>query len=410
MITLNTSKIWTFVYSLLFLLPLFVPLYAAQSIEYKTEPSPENVYNEIENLPWYRYLDSPGHREAEQYISSKFIGYGLDVSKQEYIGQRLDSQVPCVNILGFLEGENINQWLVIGAHYDTNLLASQGAYDNGVGVATIIELARLFTQDETERPKVSIMFAAWDAEEGGGAGSSYFVDNLEDNIDIVAYINLDMFGINYPARNAYNYLPSSNEEYFRLYMYTSPIEDFSAYDEEYSEETLENFTTFRSYVEEIAYEEWQYPSEWVAALDDTESNSDQKFFIRKGFPSVWFRGMHENAWEEGDTNEQTFKHSPIDTLVTMEAHVGGKANLLEAFETTLVISYNLSQKIAGLGEESSQEAGEDEWHEKIISDPFYLSGIGAAVIVIAVVTSYVIYKKRGGEGNVVWEEDVTKES
>ena len=323
------------------------------------------------------------------------------------MGQRPDSQVPCVNILGYLEGESSNQWLVIGGHYDTNLLATQGAYDNGVGVATVIELARLFTQVESARPKVSILFAAWDAEEGGGAGSNYFVENLEEGIDIVAYINLDMFGINYPARNSFDYLPTSNEEYFRLYMYTSPVEDFSAYDNEYSDETLENFTAFRSYVEEIAYEEWQYPSEWVTALDDTEANSDQKFFIREGLPSVWFRGMHENAWEEGDTNEQTFKHSPIDTLVTMEAYVGGKDNLLEAFETTLVISYNLSQKIAGVGEERSQEENEGDWHEKIVDDPIYLSGIIASTIVVTVVVSYFFIKKRGGEGYVIWEEEVS---
>lgn len=377
------------------------------SIEYQSEPSPENIYDEIENLPWYRYLDSPGHRQAEQYISSKFLGFGLEVTKQEYMGQRPDSQVPCVNILGYLEGESSNQWLVIGGHYDTNLLATQGAYDNGVGVATVIELARLFTQVESARPKVSILFAAWDAEEGGGAGSNYFVENLEEGIDIVAYINLDMFGINYPARNSFDYLPTSNEEYFRLYMYTSPVEDFSAYDNEYSDETLENFTAFRSYVEEIAYEEWQYPSEWVTALDDTEANSDQKFFIREGLPSVWFRGMHENAWEEGDTNEQTFKHSPIDTLVTMEAYVGGKDNLLEAFETTLVISYNLSQKIAGVGEERSQEENEGDWHEKIVDDPIYLSGIIASTIVVTVVVSYFFIKKRGGEGYVIWEEEVS---
>ena len=318
------------------------------------------MYDEIQNLPWYRYLDSPGHRDCEQHIASKFDDYGLEVSRQEYTGQRPDGEVRCVNILGYLEGGEPDTWLVIGAHYDTNLLASQGAYDNGAGVATLMELVRLFTQVETGRPRISIMFATWDAEEGGGAGSSYFVENLPEGIDVVTYINLDMFGLNYPVVNSFNYLPSSNEEYFRLYMYTSPVEDFSGYDEEYSDETLENFTALRTWVEEISYEEWQYPEEWVVALDDTETNSDQKFFIRKSIPSVWFRGMHENSWEEGDTNEQTFKHTPIDTLVTMETYAGGRNNLLEGLETPLRISYNLSQKIAGTGEGGQDDEGDDE--------------------------------------------------
>jgi len=364
MIFLTRHKICTIHLGILFLLPLLLPLSAAQNtgaeiIQYGYKPSPDHVYDEVQDLPWYRYLDTPGHQEAEEHIFSRFLDYGLEVSKQEYIGQRPDGEVDCVNILGYLEGKKADQWVVIGGHYDTNPLASQGAYDNGVGIGTVLELARLFTQVETEKPRISIMFAAWDAEEGGGAGSSYFVENLDQGVDVVAYINLDMFGLNYPVRNPLYYLPTSDEEYTRLYMYTSPIEDFSRYDVEYSDETLENFATFRSGLEEITYEKWQYPSEWVTVLDDTESNSDQRFFIQEGIPAVWFRGMHENSWEEGDTNEQTFKHSPGDTLATMEAFAGGKSNLLKGFETALIISYNLSQEIAGLGEQGSQEEEND---------------------------------------------------
>ena len=415
MILLFEQKICTALSTILLLLPLVLPLSAAQPTgmeitQYGSEPSPEYVYDEIQNLPWYRYLDSPGHQDAEQYISSKFSGYGLEVSKQEYMGQRQDGEVRCANVLGFLEGERADQWLVIGGHYDTNLMASQGAYDNGVGVATVMELARLFTTVETERPRVSIMFAAWDSEEGGGAGSRYFVENLENGIDVVAYINLDMFGLNYPVRNSFNYLPTSNEEYFRLYMYTSPVDDFSAYDMEYDDETLENFTDFRSCLDAIVYDDWQYPQEWVTTLDDTEANSDQRFFIQDGLPAVWFRGMHENAWEEGDTNEQTFKHTPIDTLATMELYAGGRTNLLEAFETALVIAYDLGQMIAGVGEKGSHEADEDDaWHEKIADEPIYLGGIVGAVVVAVVVVSYVLIKKRGEEGSVVWEEQGTRE-
>jgi len=397
------NKTTVALFALLFLLPVVLPLSSSHHTggempAYGDEPSPEHVYDEIQGLPWYRYLDSPGHRDAEQHIAAKFNDYGLEVSRQEYIGQRPDGEVRCVNILGYLEGEEPDIWLVIGAHYDTNIMASQGAYDNGAGVATVLELVRLFTQVENQRPLVSIMFATWDAEEGGGAGSSHFVENLPEGVDVAAYINLDMFGLNYPVRNSFNYLPTSSEEYFRLYMYTSPVEDFSGYDEEYSEETLEGFMNFRTWVEEISYEDWQYPEEWVVALDDTETNSDQKFFIRKGIPSVWFRGMHENAWEEGDTNEQTFKHTPIDTLATMEAYAGGRTNLLQGLETPLRISYDLCRKVAGTGESSGQE---DKDGEEFLD----LSGIsGRELTAVAVVslflaaTMVMVWKKTRKEG------------
>ena len=125
-----------------------------------------------------------------------------------------DGNVRGVNVLGLLEGDiEPNKWLVIGGHFDTNKRTTHGAYDNAVGTATVLELARLFTEtySENNMPGISILFATWDAEEGGGAGSANFINTLPEEIQIVAYLNFDMYCINYPVKNS---IPGSTEEYF----------------------------------------------------------------------------------------------------------------------------------------------------------------------------------------------------
>ena len=138
--------------------------------DYGSFPSSEHVYDETDVISqWYRYLDTDGHREAEIYIVSVFEEYGLNVTTQEYTAQREDGDVRAANILGYLKGKDTDKCLVIGGHYDVHEYSTHGAYDNAVGVGTVIELARLFSVVENQTPAISMIFAAWDSEEGGGA-------------------------------------------------------------------------------------------------------------------------------------------------------------------------------------------------------------------------------------------------
>ena len=320
------------------------PAVGAQSgARYTSYPSAEHVYDEIATLSqWYRYLDSPGHRNAEMHILSVLDDYGLNTTVQEYTAQRIDGSVRAANVLGLMEGADPTRCLVIGGHYDNNQRSSKGAYDNAVGVGTVLELARLFTQVHEDVPPVSMLFAAWDSEEGGGAGSKHFLDNPVWDLEIVGYINLDMFSLSYPVRNS---IPGSSEGYFKLHVYTSPVQDFRIYDHvEYSDETLENFTAFRDVLDNITYEQFGLPSQWVIVQDDTAGISDHRFFVERSIPAVWFRGMHEMPRDEGDFNEIPFKHTPADTLATMERYAGGKQNLLKGIDTGLTIAYALANQ------------------------------------------------------------------
>lgn len=359
------------------------------SISVQTEPSPNNVYDEIDRLSdWYRYLGTQGHDAAENYIYNRFQGFELDTTKQEYIGHRRDGDVRCVNILGLLEGTLApNLWLVIGGHYDANKYSTSAAYDNAAGAGSVIELARTFTEyyDAQEGPEVSIMFATWDAEEGGGAGSSYFVNNLPENIEVAAYINLDMYSLNYPIKNS---IPGSSEEYFKLYLYTSPIRDFSGYrNSNFNKSTIENFTVFQDLLKGIVYTEYNFPPQWVLVMDDTEVASDHSFFIRNNIPAVWFRGMNEYPKDEGDLNERNFKHTPADTLQTMELYAGSKTELLNGIDTGLTIAHELALGVLNLtsteyhAQLEAQEPNGDRTED----------GIGANICLIAVVISVVLF-------------------
>jgi hypothetical protein len=112
------------------------------------------------------------------------------------------------NVIGILEGHDPvlkNEAIVIGAHYDHlgrggqgSLAANSsdihhGADDNASGTAAIIELARQFAKDKSN--KRTIIFVAFSGEEDGLFGSKYYVNNPVFPLDkTVAMINLDMVG------------------------------------------------------------------------------------------------------------------------------------------------------------------------------------------------------------------------
>ena len=105
------------------------------------------------------------------------------------------------NILAVQWGAKTPQEFVIcGAHYDSwnadgydpDTIRSPGADDNASGVAGILETARLLSKCTFDR---TIIYANWCAEEIGLVGSAaYAADCAAQQMDIVAYFNLDMTG------------------------------------------------------------------------------------------------------------------------------------------------------------------------------------------------------------------------
>ena len=107
------------------------------------------------------------------------------------------------NVLGLLPGTDPNlrnEIIVVTAHLDHLGRGSavngdsiyNGAHDNAVGVAVLLEMARALHVSNT-RPRRSLLFAAVTAEEKGLLGSDYFVQAPRtDGRRIVANVNIDM--------------------------------------------------------------------------------------------------------------------------------------------------------------------------------------------------------------------------
>jgi Zn-dependent M28 family amino/carboxypeptidase len=87
---------------------------------------------------------------------------------------------------------------VISAHYDhlgiRNGEVFNGADDNASGSAALLALARYF---RVNRPRHSILFAAFDGEESGLQGARSFVSSPPVGADsIIMNVNMDMIGRN----------------------------------------------------------------------------------------------------------------------------------------------------------------------------------------------------------------------
>lgn len=98
------------------------------------------------------------------------------------------------NTLGYLRGsEYPDQYVYIGAHRDS---WGPGAADNISGTVSVLEAAHALADmaRKGQRPKRTIVFATWDAEEWGLIGSSEYVedDSLRLKRGAVAYLNQDV--------------------------------------------------------------------------------------------------------------------------------------------------------------------------------------------------------------------------
>ncbi len=102
------------------------------------------------------------------------------------------------NILARLPGtmEGVRRVVMIGGHYDS-VAVSPGANDNGVGVVTALELARVLSQYSWP---LDIIFCFWDGEELGLLGSREVANIFtEEKVDILIYFNIDMLLVQDPT-------------------------------------------------------------------------------------------------------------------------------------------------------------------------------------------------------------------
>ncbi len=110
------------------------------------------------------------------------------------------------NIVAKLEGSDPvlkKEYVLLSAHLDhlgVGKSVFAGAMDDASGVASVLEIAKSFSQNR-ERPKRSMLFVIFTGEEKGLLGSRYFAGRpTVPEKDIVADLNLDMFMPLFPLK------------------------------------------------------------------------------------------------------------------------------------------------------------------------------------------------------------------
>ncbi len=98
------------------------------------------------------------------------------------------------NTMGTIRGAEFpDELVIVGGHRDA---WGPGAADNVSGVVTILEAARAWSEAlaRGERPRRTLMFATWDAEEWGLVGSTEWAELMRDALSAqaVAYLNVDV--------------------------------------------------------------------------------------------------------------------------------------------------------------------------------------------------------------------------
>jgi hypothetical protein len=125
-------------------------------------------------------------------------------------------RVQSPNVIGILPGSDPklrNEYLVLSAHLDhigrikpeNGDSIANGAMDNAMGVATMLEAARAFVESGTV-PKRSIMFVALTGEEEGLLGSEYLAMHpVTAPGKVVGAVNLDMPIVTYDFQDMVAY-------------------------------------------------------------------------------------------------------------------------------------------------------------------------------------------------------------
>jgi Zn-dependent M28 family amino/carboxypeptidase len=113
-----------------------------------------------------------------------------------HIQSSTESEIrPTWNVLAeTARGDDANV-VMAGAHLDS-VVAGPGVNDNGSGSASLLEVAE---QMSKVKPRNTVRFAWWGAEELGLLGSTHYVGDLAENDpatlqDIALYLNFDMVG------------------------------------------------------------------------------------------------------------------------------------------------------------------------------------------------------------------------
>ena len=235
---------------------------------------------------------------AESAKGSTPIPVGTQVSVKTAVERKV---IPDRNVVALLEGSDPQlreEIVIVCAHYDhdgvngDNVL--NGADDDGSGTVGVMEIAEAFASaaQKGQRPRRSILFAAWNSEERGLFGAWAYSENpLRPLAKTVAVLNMDMIGRN-------EEVPEAGAGRFR---------GLDAQTAESNENAVNIIGTTRSASLKEAVERANRGTNLTLRLryDNNASQlmrrSDHWPFLNRGVPAVWVHtGLHPDYHTPND--------------------------------------------------------------------------------------------------------------
>ncbi|MGA7921903.1 MAG: M20/M25/M40 family metallo-hydrolase [Candidatus Acidiferrales bacterium] len=135
---------------------------------------------------------SPQNDTVRARVISEFTKIGYTPTVQE--GFACDDEGDCAtvkNVLARLEGSENGPAVLLAAHYDS-VPAGPGAFDDGAGAASVLEIARAFKS--LPQPRHPLIFLIDDGEEAGLLGARVFVNEHPWAKDVHVAVNVDSRG------------------------------------------------------------------------------------------------------------------------------------------------------------------------------------------------------------------------
>lgn len=167
-----------------------------------------------------RDTGSEGIEMAAKYIENYFRSYGLKPYFETFRDTLSNFKKPAYNIVGVVEGsdpELKKEFIVIGAHYDhigiINMengdAIANGANDNASGTTTVLEFARYFGKNKTN--KRTLIFTLFSAEEKGLLGAKHLAKKLKDaDLNLYTMLNFEMTGVPMVGKDYFMYITGYN--------------------------------------------------------------------------------------------------------------------------------------------------------------------------------------------------------
>ncbi|NVN17813.1 M20/M25/M40 family metallo-hydrolase [Muricauda sp. HICW] len=228
-----------------------------------------------------REAGGEGIEIAARYIENYFKSYGLKPYFETYRDTLSNFKKPAYNIVGVVEGNDPDlkdEFILIGAHYDhigtikpeNGDYIANGANDNASGTTSVLEMARYFGTNKTN--KRTLIFALFSAEEKGLLGSKHLAQKLkEQDLNLYTMLNFEMTGV-----------PLQGKDYF-VYITGYDMSNLAEVSNKYAKENLVGFLPtakeFNLYQRSDNYpfhEEFGVPSHTFCTFDFTNFNHYHK--------------------------------------------------------------------------------------------------------------------------------------